>query len=129
VTYLYPVLDPATRTLRVRFELANPGLLLKPGMFADVELTLAAQRQLTIPDSAILETGERRVVFVATAPGRFEPREVEIGSRAGGRAAVLRGIEAGEAVVVRANFLLDSESRLRAALAGHPGGTAGGKRP
>lgn len=122
VAYLYPALDPATRTLRVRFELANPGLTLKPGMFADVELTLASQRQLTIPDSAILATGERRVVFVATAPSRFEPREIELGARAGGRAVVLSGLKAGDQVVVRANFLLDSESRLRAALAGRSGG-------
>jgi RND family efflux transporter MFP subunit len=123
VAYLYPALDPATRTLRVRFELANPGLTLKPGMFADVELTLSSLRQLTIPDSAVLATGERRVVFVATAPGRFEPREIVVGARTGGRTAVLSGLQAGDLVVVRANFLLDSESRLRSALAGRSGGS------
>ncbi len=121
VSSLYPALDPATRTLRVRFELANPGLVLKPGMFADVELELGAERRLTIPDSAVLATGERQVVFVATSPGRFEPREVVLGARNGGRAQVLSGIRAGEQVVVRASFLLDSESRLRAAQAGRPG--------
>jgi RND family efflux transporter MFP subunit len=124
VAYVYPTLDPATRTLKVRVELANPRLVLKPGMFADVELALAQARHLTVPDTAILDTGERQLVFVATAPGTFVPRAVAVGERSGGRAAILSGLRAGEQVVVRAGFLLDSESRLRAAVLGANG--AGG---
>ena len=118
IAFIYPTLDPATRTLRVRFEFANPGLKLKPGMFADVEVQMDPGEGLVIPDSAIIDTGERRLVFVNHGDGSFEPREVRIGVRGGGRARVLDGLAEGELVAVRANFLLDSESRLRAAIAG-----------
>jgi multidrug efflux pump subunit AcrA (membrane-fusion protein) len=117
IAFIYPTLDPATRTLRVRFEFANPGLKLKPGMFADVEVRLDPREGLIIPDSAIIDTGERRLVFVSRGGGVFEPREVKIGVRADGRARVLDGLAEGEEVAVHANFLLDSESRLRAAIA------------
>lgn len=127
VSYVYPTLDPATRTLKVRVELANPGLVLKPGMLADVELALAQARHLTVPDTAILDTGERQLVFVQTAPGTFVPRAVTVGERSAGRAAVLSGLRAGEQVVVRAGFLLDSESRLRAAVLGANGANGAGK--
>ncbi len=116
IAFIYPTLDPSTRTLRVRFEFANPGLRLKPGMFADVEVRLDPGEGLVVPDSAIIDTGERRLVFVSRGDGVFEPREVKIGVRAGGRARVLDGLVEGEEVAVRANFLLDSESRLRAAI-------------
>jgi len=118
VSYIYPALNAETRTLRVRFDAANPALSLKPGMFANIELDVARATALTIPDSAVLDTGPRQVVFVDAGAGRFEPREVRLGLRADGKAQVVAGLAEGEAVVVRANFLLDSESRLRAALAG-----------
>jgi RND family efflux transporter MFP subunit len=116
VSYVYPEIDSATRTLRVRFDVVNPRLDWKPGMFVDVELAGRPREALVVPDEAVLDTGERRLVFVEAAPGRFEPREVTVGERRGGDAEILAGLEAGERVAIRANFLLDSESRLRAAL-------------
>jgi RND family efflux transporter MFP subunit len=105
IAYIYPTLDAATRTLRVRFEFPNPRTVLKPGMFANVELTAARSDALVIPDSAVMDTGERQVVFVAGAPGRFEPREVKIGVRSEGWPKSSRS--RGGQVVTRANFLLD----------------------
>jgi RND family efflux transporter MFP subunit len=116
VSYIYPTVNPDTRTLRVRFEFPNPGFALKPAMFADVELDVDSGLGLVIPDSAVIDTGERQVVFVATPGGRFEPRRVQVGARSGGRAQILSGLSAGDQVVTRANFLLDSESRLRAVI-------------
>jgi multidrug efflux pump subunit AcrA (membrane-fusion protein) len=117
VSYVYPEVDPAARTLRVRFDVANPDLDWKPGMFVDVELSGPSRPAIVVPDSALLPTGERELVFVESGPGRFEPREVTVGERGAGRAEILRGLAAGERVAVAANFLLDSESRLRAAIA------------
>ncbi len=128
IAYIYPTLDPATRTVRVRFDFANRELKLKPGMFADVELETGGARGVVIPDSAVIDTGERQIAFVATGAGRFEPRLVSLGVRSDGRALVLSGVAAGEEVVVKANFLLDSESRLRAALAGVKEGRKGDGR-
>ncbi len=116
VAYVYPYLNPESRTLKVRFEFQNPDLVLKPAMFADVTLALETGEGVVIPDSAVMDTGVRRVVFVEIATGTFEPREVRLGVRGNGRAQVLSGVAEGEKVVVKANFLLDSESRLRAAL-------------
>jgi len=118
VDLVYPTVDAASRTLPVRLVFANPFGLLRPGMYANVDLAVDRGEALMIPDDAILDTGARRLVFVALGEGRFAPREVEVGARSGGRAQILDGLEAGEEVVVRANFLLDSESRIRAALAG-----------
>jgi Cu(I)/Ag(I) efflux system membrane fusion protein len=117
VAFVYPVLDPQSRTIKVRLEFPNPGLALKPGMYVDVTPELETTEGVVIPDSAVIDTGVRQVVFVEQA-GAFQPREVRVGSRGDGRALILSGVEAGERVAVRANFLLDSESRLRAALAG-----------
>lgn len=118
IAFISPTLSTETRTLKVRFEFPNPGTALKPGMFANVELGADSMEGVVIPDSALIDTGERQVVFVAKGGGMFEPREVKVGVRSGGKAVVLSGVAAGEQVVIRANFLLDSESRLRAAIAG-----------
>jgi Cu(I)/Ag(I) efflux system membrane fusion protein len=118
IAYIYPTLDPETRTLKVRFDFANPDLKLKPGMFANVGLDTGGAQGVIIEDSAIIDTGERQVVFVSLGGGRFEPRQVRASVRSEGKALVVTGVAAGEQVVVRANFLLDSESQLRAALAG-----------
>ncbi len=120
VAYIYPTLAAESRTLRVRFEFANPKLDLKPGMFANVEIRLDPGEGLLVPDSAVMDTGERQVVFVEKGGGMFEPREVKVGVRSGGKAQVLAGLAEGEQVVIRANFLLDSESRLRSAIAAAP---------
>ncbi len=126
IAYIYPTLDTATRTVTVRFDFANPGLKLKPGMFANVELETGGERGVVIPDSAIIYTGERQLVFVSLGGGRFEPRQVRVGVHSDGKALVLSGVAAGEQVVVKANFLLDSESQLRAAIAA---ASAGEKKP
>ena len=116
VTYIAPFLDPETRTLTVRFEFDNPVGVLKPGMYADVELGIDAGEGIVVPESAVLDTGTRQIVFVDMGGGLFEPREVRAGAHAGGRVQILSGVAEGERVVVRANFLLDSESRMRAGI-------------
>jgi multidrug efflux pump subunit AcrA (membrane-fusion protein) len=118
VTYIDPFVDPATRTLTVRLEFTNPDLLLKPAMYVDVTLDTVQREGVVIPEEAVLDSGTRRVVFVETAAGHYEPRAVRLGIRGDGKVQVLDGVRAGERVVARANFLLDSESRLRSALSG-----------
>ncbi len=118
VKYIYPYLNPETRTLRVRFDFANPGLKLKLDMFVNVDLTVQTDEGVIVPDSAIMDTGVRQIAFVNPDDGQFEPRLVKVGIRADGKAQILDGIKAGERVATKANFLLDSESRLRAASAG-----------
>lgn len=125
VSYVYPTLSPETRTLKVRFDFPNPGLRLKPQMYADVTLSLASATGIVVPDSALIETGVRQIVFVDVGSGTLEPREVTVGVRGDGKAQILSGVREGERVAVRANFLLDSESKLRAALAGMAGSGAG----
>jgi Cu(I)/Ag(I) efflux system membrane fusion protein len=118
VVFIYPTLEADTRTGRVRIELANPGGLLKPAMYGNVQLSTAHPRGkvLAIPDSAVLDSGTRQVVLVQRGEGLFEPRSVKLGMRADGYVEVLEGAAAGEQVVVRANFLIDAESNLKAAL-------------
>jgi len=118
IAFVSPTLNPDSRTLRVRFEVDNPKLELKPGMFANVELSVDVREGLVIPDSAVIDTGERQVVFVSLGGGMFAPRQVTLGIRSNGKTEVLAGVVNGEQVAVRANFLLDSESQLRAAIAG-----------
>ena len=122
VSFIYPTFSPETRTLKVRFEFPNPGLRLKPQMYASVSLDLQGVTGVVIPDSALIETGVRQIVFVDAGDGSFEPREVKVGVRGDGKAQILSGVKAGENVAVRANFLLDSESKLRAALTKMTGG-------
>jgi Cu(I)/Ag(I) efflux system membrane fusion protein len=119
VAYIYPTLKTETRTIPVRIELANPGGLLKPGMYANVELAIGrAERVLTVPVSAVIDSGTRQIVLLQKAAGRFEPREVKLGQRSDDYVEVREGIAAGDAVVVAANFLIDAESNLKAALSG-----------
>lgn len=132
VTYIYPALKADTRTVPVRIELANPKQLLKPAMFAQVELQVGnTVPVLTIPDSAVIDTGTRRLVLVQRAAGRFEPREVRLGERSDAYVEVLAGVQAGELVVVAANFLIDAESNLKAVIGGMAGsaGAAMGPEP
>jgi Cu(I)/Ag(I) efflux system membrane fusion protein len=113
--YVYPDVNAQTRTLRARIVLANPGLALKPGMFADVQLASAARKSLTVPTEAVIQTGTRSVVIVADS-GRFRPAQVRVGAEAQGRSEILEGLKAGEQVVVSGQFLIDSEAGLRGAL-------------
>ncbi|QXP84412.1 efflux RND transporter periplasmic adaptor subunit [Methylococcus sp. Mc7] len=118
VSYVYPTVTDAVRTARVRIELANPKQVLKPAMYGDVTLQAAAEAEpvLAVPDSAVLDSGTRRLVLVRMGEGRFEPRPVETGQRVEGYTEIRRGLGEGEEVVTRANFLIDSESNLRAAI-------------
>ncbi len=125
ITYVYPTMKAETRTIPVRVELANPGHRLKPAMFAQVELAVGGKAPvLTVPDSAVIDTGTRRLVLVEVGPGRFEPREVSIGARGADHLEIVKGLRDGEQVVVAANFLIDAESNLKAAVGGL-GGHAG----
>jgi Cu(I)/Ag(I) efflux system membrane fusion protein len=118
VAFVYPTVTPETRTVKVRIELANPGGLLKPAMYASVELVAGRPKApaLAVPDSAVLDSGTRQIVLVQRGEGLFEPRAVKLGMHADGYVEVLDGIQAGDNVVVSANFLIDSESNLKAAL-------------
>lgn len=125
VTYIYPTVDDKTRTAKIRMEFHNPGLLLKPGMFATVELSAElSPSTLLVPDSAVLRSGEKNTVFLALEGGKFEPRVVVLGPRSeNNKYQVLSGLKEGERVVTSGQFMLDSESQLRDAIQKmqHPG--------
>jgi membrane fusion protein, copper/silver efflux system len=118
VTFIYPELNAATRTARVRIELANPDNRLKPDMYADVVFHAGADARpvVAVPVSAVIDSGSRQVVLVVKGEGRFEPRTVKLGRRGDGYVQVTDGVSAGETVVTSATFLIDAESNLRAAL-------------
>ena len=119
VTFVQPVVDAGTRTVDIRIALPNRGGHLRPGLYGTVLLEQPdSQPTLTVPRSAVLDTGTRQLVLVQTAPGRFAPREVTLGRQAGDRIEVAKGLAEGEAVVVSANFLIDAESNLQSALQG-----------
>ena len=116
---IYPQVNKDTRTARIRIELSNPDSALLPDMYVDAEIdTGSPQPVLAIPESAVLDTGSRQAVFVEKGEGRFEPRDVKLGHRGGGYVEVREGISEGEPIVVSANFLIDAESNLKAALKG-----------
>ena len=129
VAFVYPTVTPETRTARVRIELANPGRLLKPDMYASVELAIRQRRdpgqqrqdRLTVSESAVIDSGTKQIVLVQRGEGKFEPRDVKLGRRGDGVVEVLEGVQEGDTVVVGANFLIDSESNLKAAVAGFGG--------
>ncbi|HXU80506.1 MAG TPA: efflux RND transporter periplasmic adaptor subunit, partial [Polyangia bacterium] len=137
VQFIYPMLDPASRTLRIRVEFKNrvdqSGPRLRPGMSGTIYLSLPAATGLMVPAEALVDTGELHYLFVAQEGGHFQPRQVKVGARARDRVEILSGVSEGETVVTTGNFLLDSESRLRAAIEGQSGaapasggGSAGG---
>jgi RND family efflux transporter MFP subunit len=115
VSPVLPQFDAATRTLKVRLEADNPGFVLRPDMFVDVEMTVELGPALTVPKEAVIDSGTRRVVYVAAGDGVFEPRRIQTGFREGDRVEIVSGLAEGEKVVTSGNFLLDSESRMRAA--------------
>lgn len=130
VAFVYPTVSPETRTAKVRVELPNRGLRLKPDMYANVELTTGERTpRLAVPESAVLDSGTRRVVLVQRGEGLFDPREIKIGLRGDGYVEVLEGLRAGDPVVVSANFLIDAESNLKAALGGFGHSAHGGAKP
>ena len=121
LVFVNPEVKTDTRTGTVRMEFPNPELKLKPGMFVNVELHKSFGRQLTVPVDAVLNSGTRQVVFVDLGNGAFAPREVKVGERTQDYIAILSGLRAGERVVTRANFLIDSESNLRQSIEGMAG--------
>ncbi|MDR0843049.1 MAG: efflux RND transporter periplasmic adaptor subunit [Acidobacteriota bacterium] len=118
ISWVDPTLDPESRTARARIEIANPGNELKPEMYAEVEIEDAGGSGVAVPGEAIVSTGERDLVFVDKGEGVFEPREVTVGVRVGDFREIRSGLSEGEKVVVGANFLLDSESRLQSSISG-----------
>ncbi len=112
---ILPQVDMATRTVRVRLAMANPGLKLKPGMFVNVDVKNSLGRQLVVPASAVFQSGTRQLVFLDHGNGSLEPKEVSTGPRVGDDFVVLKGLEAHQSIVTSASFLIDSESQLQAA--------------
>jgi RND family efflux transporter MFP subunit len=115
VSEVPPQFDTGERTLKLRLEAGNPGQILRPGMFVDVEFAVDLPRAVTVPAGAVLDSGLRKTVFVARGNGYFEPRAVETGWRFGDRVEIVRGLDPGESIVLSGNFLIDSESRMQAA--------------
>src|SRR5512143_1850376 len=131
VDFIYPVMNPQTRTARVHIDLPNPNGLLKPAMYASVELAASqGAPMVTVPTSAVINSGTRQLVLIDQGEGRYEPRPVTLGVQGDDYVQVLEGVKVGEPVVVSANFLIDAESNLKAALgsfgshAGHGGNAA-----
>lgn len=117
VSLIYPHLNAQTRTARIRIEVPNPDEVLRPAMYADAEIEIGTPSPvLTVPESAVLDSGNRQAVLIDKGEGRFEPRDVKLGRRGGGLAEITDGVAEGEAVVTSANFLIDAESNLKAAL-------------
>jgi len=118
VLFIYPYLDPKTRTAKLRLAFPNPGYQLKPGMYANIDLkSVVAKDSLVIPQEAVIDSGVRKIVFVALGKGKFQPREVNIGLEGNDNEfQVLEGLSEGEEIVLSAQFMLDSESRLREAI-------------
>ena len=131
IAYIYPQVDPTTRTLKVRVEFPNPGFLLKPDMYANVDLRVDYGRNLVVPQEAVLDSGSEKTVFVSHEGGYFEARKVQLGAKVDDTFIVLGGLKAGERIVTSANFLIDSESKLKSAAGGMgmPGMNHGGGAP
>jgi Cu(I)/Ag(I) efflux system membrane fusion protein len=124
ISYIYPYLDEKTRTVKVRLEFPNPGLKLKPDMYVNAEIKIDSGKHLAVPEEAVLDTGMRKVIFLDKGNGRFEPKEIKLGSKLDGFYQVLSGVQEGEKIAASSVFLLDSESRLSeamGAMAGMPG--------
>jgi membrane fusion protein, copper/silver efflux system len=118
ISYIYPTVDPQTRTVKVRVDIPNPDFLLKPQMFADAQLKVNYGVQILVPQEAVLDSGKEQQVFVVRDGGAFEPRRVTLGPAIDGNVAVLSGLKPGEKIVTSGNFLIDSESRMKSSAGG-----------
>ena len=118
ITYIYPSLDPVTRTAKVRIEIPNSKFELKPQMFADAKLNVDYGTRIVVPQDAVLNSGNEQTVFVVREGGNFEPRKVTLGPTIEGNVVILSGLKEGETIVTSGNFLIDSESRMKSATAG-----------
>ena len=121
VSYIQPEVDPTTRTLKVRLDADNPAIALKPDMYVDVTFNVDSAPSLTVPSGAVLQAGDRNTVFIDHGDGYLEPREVTVGDQHGDRITILKGLKGGERIVTSGNFLIDSESQLKAAASGMSG--------
>jgi len=120
VSFIYPFLDPKTRTVKIRVEIPNPGLKLKPDMFVNASIKVPLGSSLVVPVSAVMDSGQRQVVWVETKPGQFEPRDVKVGARSGDNVQILSGLKAGDKVASSGGYLIDSEAQLKGG-GGHEG--------
>lgn len=118
LSFIYPTVDPQTRTIKVRFEIDNQKNQLKPGMYANLKLKIPLGKRRVVPKDAILLTGERALVFIYHGEGKIEWREVKLGDRAGNLVEIIEGVSEGDQIITSANFLIDSESQLKAAMGG-----------
>ena len=121
VSFIYPFLDPKTRTVKVRVEMANPGMKLKPDMFVNAIIKVPLVLAIVVPVSAVMDTGKRQLVWVESSPGMFEPRQVQVGQQTDDRVQILSGLKSGDKVAVSGGYLIDSESQLK--------GSGGGSMP
>ncbi len=131
VSFIYPFLDPKTRTVKVRVDLPNPGLKLKPDMFVNAQIKAPLGNALVVPVTALMDTGKRQVVWVESQPGMFEPRDVQVGARSGDKVQILSGLKQGDKVAASGGYLIDSESQLSAGSGGggHEGHAGGATAP
>jgi Cu(I)/Ag(I) efflux system membrane fusion protein len=113
ISFIYPFLDPKTRTVKARVEMANPGLKLKPDMFVRASVKVALGKAIVVPVTAVMDTGKRQVAWVETSPGMFEPRDVQVGQRTDDKVQVLSGLKPGDKVAVSGAYLIDSEAQLK----------------
>jgi len=113
IAFIYPFLDPKTRTVKARVQMANPGMKLKPDMFVNAIIKIPLGSAIVVPVTAVLDTGKRQAVWVETSPGMFEPRDVQVGQRTDDKLQILSGIKAGDKVAVSGSYLIDSESQLK----------------
>jgi Cu(I)/Ag(I) efflux system membrane fusion protein len=113
IAFIYPFLDPKTRTVKARVEMANPGMKLKPDMFVRATVKVALGKAIVVPVTAVMDTGRHQVAWVETSPGMFEPRDVQLGQRTDDRVQVLSGLKPGDKVAVSGAYLIDSESQLK----------------
>ncbi len=113
IAFIYPFLDPKTRTVKARVEMPNPGMKLKPDMFVNAIIKVPLGAAIVVPVTAVIDTGKRQVVWVESSPGMFEPRDVQVGQSSGEKIQILSGIKSGDKVAVSGGYLIDSESQLK----------------
>lgn len=121
ISYVYPFVDPQTRTVKVRVEIPNPGLKLKPDMFVNAVVKAPLGSGLAVPVASVIDTGKRQVAWVEVKPGTFEPRDVRVGTRSGDYVQIISGLKAGEKVAASGAYLIDSEAQLKGGGGGHEG--------
>jgi len=121
IAYIYPFLDPKTRTVKARVEMPNPGMRLKPDMFVNAVIKVPLGSSIVVPVTAVMDTGKRQVVWVETSAGMFEPRDVQVGQKTDDKAQILAGLKSGDKVAVSGGYLIDSEAQLKGGGGGHAG--------